>query len=153
MIPRYTRPELAESLLDTLAQQVIKHLTMQVEAGCSAIQVFDSWASILHPQDYRRFSLPPLKKIMDGLAGLGVPRILFSKGGAGNLDALLEVGAECLSLDWTCDLAAVAKRAPDQVLQGNLDPVVLFGEQTEITRRARAVCRAGDHAARRKCRW
>ena len=143
----YTRPELAESLLDTLAQQVIKHLTMQVEAGCSAIQVFDSWASILHPHDYRRFSLPPLKKIMDGLAVLGVPRILFSKGGAGNLDALLEVGAECLSLDWTCDLAAVAERAPNQVLQGNLDPVVLFGEQAEITRRAQAVCRAGDHAA------
>jgi uroporphyrinogen decarboxylase len=142
----YTRPELAEALLDKLARQVVRHLTMQVEAGCSAVQIFDSWASILHPADYRRFSLPAIKTILDGLADLGVPRIVFSKGGLGNLPALVELGAECLSLDWTCDLADVAAHAPDQVVQGNLDPVVLFGNEAEITRRARAVCRAGDRA-------
>ena len=142
----YSRPELAARLLDKLADQVIKHLTMQVEAGCSAVQVFDSWASILHPADYAHFALPPIRKIMDGLAGLGVPRILFSKGGIGNLPALAGVGSDALSLDWTCDLATAAKGAPDKVLQGNLDPVVLFGTEQEIVRRTKAVCRAGDAA-------
>ncbi len=143
----YTRPDLAEWLLDTLASQVIKHLTMQIEAGCSAVQIFDSWASILHTKDYRRFAAPPIKKILDGLAHLGVPRIVFSKGGAGNLPILRELGAECLSLDWTCDFADVAAQAPGQVLQGNLDPIALFGDRDELVRRAQAVCRAGDKAA------
>jgi uroporphyrinogen decarboxylase len=142
----YSRPEVVAGLLDTLAEQVTRHLAMQVEAGCSAVQIFDSWASILHPDDYARVALPPIKKIIDGLAHLGVPRILFSKGGAGNLPSLVTVGADCLSLDWTCDLAAVAAQAPQQILQGNLDPVVLLGSEDEIVRRARAVCRAGDHA-------
>ena len=142
----YTRPELAEKLLDTLADQVIRHLGMQVEAGALAVQVFDSWASILHPGDYKRFAMPPIRKIMDGLKDLGVPRILFSKGGLGNLPTLLESGADCLSLDWTCDLAMVAKHAPKQVVQGNLDPVVLFGNNDEIVRRAQAVCQAGSKA-------
>jgi uroporphyrinogen decarboxylase len=142
----YSRPDLAHHLLDTLAEQVARHLQMQVEAGCAAVQVFDSWASILHPTDYRAFALPALQRIMDALSTAGVPRILFSKGGAGNLATLRETGADCFSLDWTCDLAAVAAAAPDHALQGNLDPVVLFGSEAEIQRRARAVCRAGDHA-------
>jgi uroporphyrinogen decarboxylase len=143
----YSRPELAEELLGTLADQVARHLAMQVRAGCAAVQVFDSWAAILHPADYRRFALPPIQRIMRELAPLGVPRILFSKGGAGNLPTLLEAGADALSLDWTCDLAAVAAQAPGMPLQGNLDPVVLFGSPEELERRAKAVCRAGDHAA------
>ena len=143
----YTRPDLAVSLLDTLAEQVGRHLEMQVEAGCAAVQIFDSWAAILHPDDYRTFALPPLRKIMAHLEPLGVPRILFSKGGMGNLDTLRMVGADALSLDWTCDLARVAAQDPTLILQGNLDPVVLYGSDDEIKRRARAVCRAGDHAA------
>jgi len=142
----YTRPDLAHALLETLADQVARHLTMQVEAGCSAVQVFDSWASILHPADYRHFALPTLQRIMQALAPLQVPRILFSKGGLTNLDALRETGADALSLDWTSDLAVAGAAAPDHVLQGNLDPVVLLGSEDEIRRRARAVCRAGDRA-------
>jgi len=143
----YSRPELAAALMELLAKQVARHLAMQGAAGCAAVQVFDSWAAILHPGDYRRFALPGLRHIMDRLAPLGGPRILFSKGGEGNLPTLLETGADCLSLDWTCDLGAVAAQAPGKVMQGNLDPVVLFGSEAEIVRRARAVCRAGDRAA------
>ncbi|HOX25159.1 MAG TPA: uroporphyrinogen decarboxylase [Candidatus Krumholzibacteria bacterium] len=143
----YSRPELIVKLLDTLTDQVALHLAMQVEAGCAAIQVFDSWASILHPGDYRRFALPPLRRLMDRLAPLGAPRILFSKGGRGNLATLLAAGADCLSLDWTCGLADAAAEAPGSVLQGNLDPVVLFGSSSELVCRTQAVCRAGDRAA------
>ncbi|MEZ4387584.1 MAG: uroporphyrinogen decarboxylase [Candidatus Krumholzibacteriia bacterium] len=142
----YSRPEVGLALLDKLATQVTRHLEMQVEAGCAAIQVFDSWASILNTHDYRTFALPGIRKIMDGVAHLGVPRILFSKGGLTNLPWLLESGADALSVDWTCDLADAARLAPAMVFQGNLDPVVLHGSDEEIVRRTRAVCRAGDHA-------
>lgn len=142
----YSRSDLADALLGVLADQVARHLAMQVEAGCAAVQVFDSWASILHPADYRRFALPPLQRIMQALAPLGVPRILFSKGGITNLAALREAGADALSLDWTADLVTAAAAAADHTLQGNLDPVVLFGSEAEIVRRAQAVCRAGDRA-------
>ena len=143
----YSRPEVALALLDKLAEQVARHLEMQIEAGCSAVQVFDSWAGILHTDDYRRFAVPGIAKIMARLAPLGVPRILFSKGGLTNLPWLLETGADALSLDWTCDLADAAERAPRTPLQGNLDPVVLHGSEAEIVRRAGAVCRSGDRAA------
>lgn len=142
----YSRPEVGLALLDKLADQVIRHLEMQVEAGCSAVQVFDSWAAILNTHDYRAFALPGIRKIMDGVAHLGVPRILFSKGGLTNLPWLIDSGADALSVDWTCDLRDAARLAPDMTFQGNLDPVVLHGSEQEIVRRARAVCRAGDAA-------
>lgn len=143
----FTRPEVGLALLDKLADQVGRHLEMQVEAGCSAIQVFDSWAAILNTHDYRRFAVPGIRKIMDRVAHLGVPRILFSKGGTTNLEWLLETGADAFSLDWTCDLAHAAAMVDQHALQGNLDPVVLHGSDDEIVRRTRAVCRAGDRAA------
>lgn len=142
----YRRPEVALALLDKLADQVARHLEMQVEAGCSAIQIFDSWAAILNTHDYRRFAVPGIRKIMDRIEPLGVPRILFSKGGLTNVPWLLETGCDAISLDWTCDLADAAELAPGKPLQGNLDPVVLHGSEEEIVKRAKAVCRAGDHA-------
>ncbi len=143
----YSRPEVGLELLDKLAEQVARHLEMQVEAGCSAVQVFDSWAAILNTHDYRRFAVPGIRKIMDGVAHLGVPRILFSKGGLTNLPWLLDSGADALSVDWTCDLREAARLAPAMTFQGNLDPVVLHGSAEEIVKRTRAVCRAGDRAA------
>lgn len=142
----YSRPDVALALLDKLAEQVARHLEMQVEAGASAVQVFDSWAGILNTHDYQRFALPGIRKIMDRLADKGVPRILFSKGGLTNLEHLATSGADALSLDWTIDLRDAARLAPDMVLQGNLDPVVLHGSRDEIITRTQAVCRAGDAA-------
>lgn len=143
----YARGDLLDVLLDVLTEQVIRHLAMQVEAGADAVQVFDSWAGILSPADHERVVLPRLQTIMARLAPLGVPRILFSKGGTTHLAALRRAGADALSLDWTADLRAVATQAPDLVLQGNLDPVVLFAGTAEVQQRAAEICRAGDAAA------
>jgi uroporphyrinogen decarboxylase len=143
----YARGDLLGELLDLLAEQVGRHLTMQVEAGADAVQIFDSWAGILSPADHERVVLPRLQRITAQLAPLGVPRILFSKGGLTHLDALRRAGADALSLDWTADLGAVVAEAPDLVLQGNLDPVVLFADPAEVRRRAAEICRAGDAAA------
>jgi uroporphyrinogen decarboxylase len=142
----YRRPDLLVRLLDLLADQVADHLRLQIAAGADAIQLFDSWAGILAPADYDRFVLPGLQRIFGALSDTGVPRILFVKNTASYLESAARAGADALSLDWTIDLAAALPRLGDLCVQGNLDPLALQAEPTEIRRRARAICRAGDHA-------
>jgi uroporphyrinogen decarboxylase len=143
----YQRPDLLTNLLDQLADHITAYLHMQIEAGVDAVQLFDSWASILAPADYARFVLPGVQRIFAGLADTGVPRILFVKGTASYLDSLVHCGADAVSLDWTVDLGDAALRLSNLKLQGNLDPLALFGPPAEIIRRAQVICQAGDTAA------
>ncbi|MBU0742148.1 uroporphyrinogen decarboxylase [bacterium] len=140
----YTRPDLLRELLDKLADQVLDYLRMQVDAGVDAVQLFDTWGGILHPQDYAAVALPGLRKIIDGLAGT-VPRVYFLKGSAPLLDLVGTLPCEAFGLDWTLDLAEAAGRLGRPV-QGNLDPLVLLGAHEEIRRRALEICRRGDTA-------
>lgn len=135
----------AHVLFDKLAQMVSRHLRAQVEAGCAAVQVFDSWAGILSPEDYREHALPYLQRIFDELSDLDVPRILFAQGTAALLDVLAEVGADVLSVDWTVDLADIRRRlGPKVAVQGNLDPCCLFMEEADLEARiARVLEQAG----------
>ena len=142
----YSQPELLTRLLDFLADYVSDYLRMQIEAGVDAVQLFDSWAGILSHADYECFVLPGIQRIFAGLADTGVPRILFLKGSASYLDSLKSCGADALSLDWSVDLADTSRQLGDMRVQGNLDPLALFGPPAEIQRRARAICRAGDEA-------
>jgi len=142
----FNEPDLLQSLLDKLTNQVIDYLRLQIAAGVDAIQLFDSWAGILSPEDYEVFVLPTHQRIFAALQGTGVPRILFVKGSAPFLDQLALAGADAVSLDWTLDLAGVLPKLGDLTLQGNLDPLALFGPPAEIRRRVTAICRAGDRA-------
>ncbi len=141
----YSRPDLLRSLLDKLADQILDYLRMQVAAGVDAVQLFDTWGGILHPQDYEAIVLPGIKKILGGLEGT-VPRVYFLKGCAPFIDLIRAVPCEAFGLDWTLDLAAAAAKLGRPV-QGNLDPLALFGTPEEIRRRALEICRAGDTAA------
>ncbi len=140
----FREPELFTGLMDKLADQVAAHLLMQVEAGVDAVQLFDSWAGVLSPHDYERFVLPGVKKIMAALASSGVPRILFAKGCAPYLELLSGSGADAIGLDWTTGLREALPRVGWRPVQGNLDPLLLFGPEEEIKRRAIDICRAGD---------
>jgi uroporphyrinogen decarboxylase len=140
----FSRPELFLRLMDKLADQVAAHLLMQVEAGADAVQLFDSWAGALSPEDYERFCLPGVKRIMAALSSSGVPRILFAKGCAPYLELLAGSGADALGLDWTTKLRDALPRVGWRPVQGNLDPLLLFGPEAEIRRRAIDICRAGD---------
>jgi len=142
----YTRPDILETLLDRLADQVAEHLAMQIEAGADAVQVFDSWAAVLTPADYLRLALPRVRRIMAHLEGFGVPRIFFAKGIAPLLPRLDGAGADAIGLDWTVDLATGIELAGGRPVQGNLDPLVLLGDDREIRRRTREILRAGDSA-------
>jgi uroporphyrinogen decarboxylase len=142
----YSRPELLNELMAKLTDQTLDYLTMQVEAGVDAVQLFDTWGGILHPSDYAAVVLPCVRRILDGLKELGVPRIYFLKGCAPYLDLVTTLDAEALGLDWTLDLAGSLPLVKGFAVQGNLDPLALFGSKEEIRRRALDICRAGSAA-------
>jgi len=102
----YSRPDLLSEMLDKLADQILDYLRMQVAAGVDAVQLFDTWGGILHPQDYEAIVLPGIRKILDGLEGT-VPRVYFLKGSAPFLDFMDTVPCEAFGLDWTLDLNIV----------------------------------------------
>ena len=131
-------PAAIASLLDIVADTTTDYLNAQVAAGAQAIMVFDTWGGALEADDYRRFSLASMQKIVDGLTresdGRRVPVILFTKGAGSRLTDMVETGCDALGVDWTTDLATARKYVDDRVaLQGNLDPATLR-ESPEVIR-------------------
>ena len=143
----YSRPELLQELLDKLGEQTLDYLRMQVEAGVDAIQMFDTWGGILHPADYAKHVLPVVRRIMDGLKDTGVPRIYFLKGSAPYNHLIRDLDVEAFGVDWTQDLSRAIDEMGGKAVQGNLDPLVLFGSTTEIRRRALEICEKGTAAS------
>ena len=116
-------PALFASLLDRLADIALASLRSQVEAGASAVQLFDSWAGALDPEDYERFVLPSVQKIFSGVADLGVPRIASGVGTAPLLAMWAGAGADVVSVDSSISLAEARRRVGEgTAVQGNLDP-------------------------------
>ena len=131
----YQSPELMDELTRILSDQVAEYLVAQVHAGAQALQIFDSWGGALSHASYLRFSLQPMRRIVDTLKAKcpGVPVTAFTKGGGIWLDSMLESGADALGLDWTVDLKIARAKAGQRVaLQGNLDPMILLGSKDEI---------------------
>ncbi|TDC12601.1 uroporphyrinogen decarboxylase [Streptomyces sp. 8K308] len=133
----YGDPELWAELLDRLAGITSAFLNTQIEAGVSAVQLFDSWVGALAPADYRASVLPASAKVFQAVAGHGVPRIHFGVGTGELLGLLGEVGADVVGVDWRVPLAEAARRVgPDKALQGNLDPAVLFAPPEVVAAQA-----------------
>jgi uroporphyrinogen decarboxylase len=136
----YGEPELWAELLDRLADITAAFLKVQIEAGASAVQLFDSWVGALAPRDYRRHVMPASKKVFDAVASYGVPRIHFGVGTGELLGLLREAGADVVGVDWRVPLDEAAKRVgPGAALQGNLDPAVLFAPTSVVEAKAREV--------------
>jgi uroporphyrinogen decarboxylase len=143
----YSSPELWAALLGRLAAITTTFLRVQIEAGASAIQLFDSWAGLLSREDYRRFVLPFSKRIFSELAGHGVPMIHFGVGTGELLGMLGEAGADVVGVDWRVPLdEAVSRVTAGKALQGNLDPAVLLAPWPVIEERARDVLVKGRTA-------
>ena len=120
---------------------------MQVGAGVQAIQLFDSWAGALSPEDYRRSVLPHSSRVFAALAGAGIPRIHFGVGTGELLGLLGEAGADVVGVDWRVPLDEAVRRVePGKALQGNLDPAVLLAPWDTIAQRARDVLERGRTA-------
>ncbi len=136
----HREPALWHELCDRLADYAIATLTAQVEAGASAIQLFDSWAGALRPEHYREFVFPHSEKIMSAVADLGVPRIHFGINTGELLPLMAEVGTEVLGVDWRTPLAAARERTGGRVaLQGNLDPAIVFAPIEAVEREVQRV--------------
>ncbi|MER5970507.1 uroporphyrinogen decarboxylase [Streptomyces sp. NPDC002055] len=135
----YGDPELWADLLDRLADITSAFLKVQIEAGASAVQLFDSWAGALAPVDYRGSVLPASAKVFDAVAGYGVPRIHFGVGTGELLGLMSEAGADVVGVDWRVPMDEAARRVPGKALQGNLDPAVLFAPRGAVEAKAREV--------------
>ncbi|MCB1270989.1 MAG: uroporphyrinogen decarboxylase [Microthrixaceae bacterium] len=133
-------------LMDRLADLAIASLRSQVEAGASAIQLFDSWVGTLSPPDYERFVLPASTKVMSAVADLGVPRIHFGTNTGELLGLMAAAGAEVVGVDWRTPLDAARRRVPaGTALQGNLDPaLVVAGWEAARPAAADVLARGAD---------
>lgn len=134
----YENPTEFQELLDKLADMLIEYLNFQIESGADAVQIFDSWAGYLTPDDYNKFALPPIKKIIKNLKRDYQPVIHFTKGVAGFLDYMLTSGADVYSVDWMIDISVV-KQKTDKAVQGNLDPIVLYANEEVIKNEAKKI--------------
>jgi uroporphyrinogen decarboxylase len=141
----YGAPQLFAALLDRLADITAAFLTVQLSAGASAVQLFDSWAGALAPLDYRTHVMPASAKVLGSVAHFGAPRIHFGVG-TGELLALMgEAGADVVGVDWRVPLDEAARRiGPGKALQGNLDPAVVFAPWEAVDAATRRVLRDAD---------
>ncbi|MGW0537325.1 uroporphyrinogen decarboxylase [Streptomyces sp. NPDC003032] len=129
----YGDPRLWADLLDRLAEITAAFLKVQIEAGASAVQLFDSWVGALSPADYRRSVMPASTKVFDAVASYGVPRIHFGVGTGELLGLMGEAGADVVGADWRVPLDEAARRVgPGKAIQGNLDPAVLFSTREAV---------------------
>jgi uroporphyrinogen decarboxylase len=143
----YGDPELWHALLSRLADVTLTFLRIQIEAGVSAVQLFDSWAGALSESDYREHVLPHSARVLGGLADAGVPRIHFGVGTAHLLGTMGEAGADVVGVDWRTPLdTATGLIGPGRAVQGNLDPAVLFAPWEVVDREARRVLDQGRAA-------
>jgi uroporphyrinogen decarboxylase len=134
------------SLMDALADRIVlPYLRAQAEAGVHALQLFDSWAGALDPDDYRERVLPWSRRILGGLVDLGLPRIHFGTGTGELLEMMRQAGADVVGVDWRVPLDAAWERVGVGAgIQGNLDPAACLGPWEVVDRKATAVLdRAG----------
>lgn len=140
----YSRPDLLHRILEINAQATLQYLNAQIQAGAQAVMIFDSWGGVLADGLFQEFSLNYTRRVVQGLIshneGRDVPCIVFTKGGAQWIEQIAAIGCQAVGLDWTANLAQVRQRTGDSVaLQGNLDPMALFGGEAAIRTHARRV--------------
>ncbi len=140
-------PEGFSGLLARIADAVAPYLCAQVDAGADAVQLFDTWAGALAPDDFRRFALPAARSVIERVRRPGVPVIYFVNGAAGVLEDLVQSGADCLGLDFRVDLGEAIRRIGGRAsVQGNLDPMALFAPLEDLRGRVASLVEAGRTA-------
>jgi len=128
--------EAAHTLLQTITDTTIAYLNEQIKAGAQTFQVFDSWAGLLSPNDFKEFALPYIKQIIDNVKG--APSIVFAKGAWYAIEDMAKLGCDAIGIDWALKPQEARKLAGKNItLQGNFDPSWLFAPIPEIERLAK----------------
>ncbi len=136
----YNHPQLWDELLRKLIVVLSAYIADQVKAGADVIQVFDSWVGCLSVEDYRKYILPRTKELISALKQTGVPIIYFGTDSATLLPSMNETEADVIGLDWRIPLDEGWKRMNYRpAVQGNLDPILLFAEWSELQQRAKNI--------------
>ena len=140
-----SHPDVWHDLLARLADITASFLTVQIDAGASAVQLFDSWAGVLSRRDYTDLVLPHSRSVLARVTG--VPRIHFGVGTGELLDLMGDAGADVVGVDWRIPLSVAADRVgPHRSLQGNLDPAVLAAPADVVTAEVDRVLAEGASA-------
>jgi uroporphyrinogen decarboxylase len=138
----YTEPRLAHMLLEKITESTIHYLKAQVKAGADMLQIFDSWAGILSPAQYREFALPYISDICNALHG-AVPITVFAKDAFFVREDLGKLKCNTIGLDWTMDVAeSRALIGNEKTLQGNADPCLLYADYDTIKAETEKMLRA-----------
>ena len=133
----YTDPESLKILLQQITEVVISYLNQQIVAGANALMLFDTWGGVLTSDAYSEFSLAFLNQIAQHVQrthqGESIPLIFFTKNGGQWLEAIADSGCDAVGIDWTTDLLKAKNRVGNRVaLQGNVDPMLLYGNENTI---------------------
>lgn len=135
-----SQPDAWAELMDKFATVAGNYLLAQAEAGAQALQLFDSWVGQLNPQDYRQYVQPYSKKALEIASQAGVPLIHFGTNTNGMLTDIRDAGGDVIGVDWRIDIDAGWSILGDDVaIQGNLDPVALFGTWESIETRTKDI--------------
>ena len=141
----YGQPALWSALLDRLATITLAFLRVQVDAGASAVQLFDSWVGALPAADYRAYVQPHSARVLAAVAD--VPRIHFGVGTGELLHDMGQAGADVVGVDWRVPLDEAVKRiGPGKAVQGNLDPTLVFAPEEVVARKVRETLEQGKAA-------
>lgn len=152
----FQTPDLYASLMDKVTQTVIEYLKSQIKAGAQAVQLFDTWAGVLSPGDYKKFALPYVKRVIDELKSQTsdfrpqtskIPIIYFVGECAGLLEEIKTCGADVIGIDWRINIDDAIKRLGSNFsVQGNLDPCALFLPKDKIRERVKEVLNRASFA-------
>jgi uroporphyrinogen decarboxylase len=136
----YHEPAAWQMLMEKLITVLTEYVAQQVQAGADVIQIFDSWAGVLSPADYRDFVLPATTQLVRAVQSLGVPDIYFGVETASLLGLMKQTGCDVLGLDWRTPIDTAWRELDYTVaVQGNLDPITLFATPELIETRVREI--------------
>ena len=137
----YTQPQLSHQLLHKITQSTIHYLKAQIAAGADIIQLFDSWAGALSPQQYSEFSLHYISEICNAITE--VPITVFAKGAFFALEEMKKLNCATIGLDWNMDIADSKKIFGEtKTLQGNMDPCLLYADFATIKKETEKMLKA-----------
>ncbi|MFQ6011661.1 MAG: uroporphyrinogen decarboxylase [Nitrososphaerales archaeon] len=138
----HENPEVWHLLMDRLTEVSVGYLRSQIRAGVHAVQLFDTWVECLSPSDYKEFVLGYSRRVFRGIEGEGVPRLHYARGGINLLKLVHEAGGDVLSVDWRTNIDEVWHLlGPGTIVQGNLEPAVLFSSIPNIEARVTDILR------------
>lgn len=134
----FSEPAMLHQFLGKLADAIAVYVRYQIDSGAQVVQLFDSWAGQLTPQDYKTFALPYQQRVVEQVKAThpDTPLILYVNNSAGVLELMAKSGVDIVSVDWTVDMAVARQRLGATIgVQGNIDPCALFGPKAFISDR------------------